>query len=68
VGYEMEMRVKFECGIWLRNGNFMAVKSITNKRLNTSSICKENVQMGWLQMELKIFNLKDVISRTFFNG
>ena len=50
----MENRAKFECGIWLRNGNVMVVNLLQmeqrNKRLNTSSsaskICKENGQMG----------------------
>jgi hypothetical protein len=54
VGYEMENRAKFECGIWLGNGNVMVVNLLQmeqrNKRLNTSSsgskICKENGQMG----------------------
>jgi hypothetical protein len=52
VGYEMEMRVKFECGIWLRNGNFMAVNLLQTKQKQkikhqlSSSICKKNGQMG----------------------
>jgi len=31
VGYGMEKRVKFECGIWLRNGNFIAVNYYKQK-------------------------------------
>jgi hypothetical protein len=60
VGYEMEMRVKFECGIWLRNGNFMAVNLLQTKQKqkikHQLNLQKKwtNGSLGWLQMELKI--------------
>jgi hypothetical protein len=60
VGYKMEMRVKFECGIRLRNGNFMAVNLLQTKQkqkikhqLNLQRKWT-NGSLGWLQMELKI--------------
>lgn len=56
----MEMRLKFECGVWLRNGNFMAIKSITDKNRKQKIFAKQTDK--WVTNAIENLNLKDAIS------